>query len=163
MKFTCKTCSCVFNKKMSLRAKEYKIKPRFCSKDCALAWKVVENQKIIKKRKVGQRQSSKEEIAFGNIISHHFPKLERQYQLKNYDHYYDFYSPELNLLIEYNGGYWHNMKKIRIKDKYHINEATKHGVYIAMVTDADWKRFIEDGMPKKSDLVNELNKHIKNI
>lgn len=163
MKATCKTCSVVFNKKLTLLEKADGYVPTFCSKECAVAWKIAENKKYIKVRKVGTRQSSKEEVEFGNIIRDHFPKLITQYQLKGYSHHYDFYCPELNLLLEYNGSFWHNKRSVRIKDKKHIAEATKQGVYIAMVVDKDWKDFIKEGNLDRSSIVKMLNERIKNM
>lgn len=163
MKFTCKTCNRISNKKLTLKEKNDNFKPKFCSQDCALAYTVQVEKKKAKNNYKGQRASSKEEKAFGNLISSYFPRLESQFMMKDYNHHYDFYSPELGLIIEYNGTYWHNMPKARIKDRQHLKEATKRGVYMSVITDVEWKKFIEDGMPEQATLVKFLNKHIKNM
>lgn len=163
MEVVCKTCKTVFNKKLTLKEKNDGYKPKFCSQDCAIAWSLVKEKKLTKSTYRGARQSSKEEVAFGELIRSYFPQLESQYMFDGYNHHYDFYSPELNLIIEYNGTYWHNMPKTRIKDKKHLREATNRGVYMAVVSDIEWKAFLDNGLPDKSKIVKLLNNSIKNM
>lgn len=162
--YTCKTCTTDFKKKLTLKEKHDKIKPCFCSQKCAEAYSRVKEIKETKKRKKrGLPKSSKEEKSFGDVIKSFFPLLESQWTMKDYDHHYDFYSPELNLIIEYNGLYWHNMPKNRIKDRRHLLEATRNKVYMAVVTDEEWKIFIGSGLPDKSKLIRLLNRCTKNM
>lgn len=163
MKCVCEVCGSIFNKKLTLQQKNNGYKPKFCSEPCALGYKIAQEKTYTKSKYKGARQSSKEEVEFGETIKVHFPLLESQYRIKDYEHFYDFYSPELNLLIEYNGTYWHSMPKTRAKDAKHIREATKRGIYIAFVNDTDWKLFIKNGLPERPDLVKMLNNSIKNI
>lgn len=161
---TCKVCSKDFKKKSTLKKKSDKFKDKFCGKDCAEAYARAEAGKATKKqRKLKVPQSSKEEKEFGNIIRTFFPKLESQYVIPGCRHHYDFYSPELNMIIEYNGVYWHNMPKNRIKDREHLKEATQHGVYVSVVTDVEWKAFIDSGVPDKKKLVKLLDHSTKNM
>lgn len=163
MKYSCQVCGTIFNKKLTLKQKSEGFKPKFCSEPCAIGYKIASEKEYTKSKFKGARQSSKEELAFGEVIKVHFPLLESQYRIKDYDHFYDFYSPELNLLIEYNGTYWHSMTKVRVKDAKHLREATKRGIYIAYVNDSDWKLFIKDGLPDRPELVKMLNNSIKNM
>lgn len=163
MKYACDLCGTVFNKKLTLQQKSNGYTPKYCSEDCALAMKLTKEKETTKSLYKGARQSSKEELAFGEVLKVHFPLLESQYRLTDYNHFYDFYSPELNLLIEYNGTYWHSMLKTRVKDAKHLREATKRGIYIATINDSDWKIFIKDGLPERPVLLKMLNNSIKNM
>lgn len=164
MQYTCKTCTKDFKKKLTLKEKKDKVKPQFCCGKCAEAYARVKEVKLTKKRKKSKLpQSSKEEISFGELIRSYFPKLESQWQINGYDHHYDFYLPDLNLIIEYNGVYWHNMPKNRLKDRKHLSEATKNKIYMAVITDVEWKAFIDSGLPDKKKLVKLLNYSTKNM
>jgi len=158
--FICKTCGSGFRKKLTLKEKSENYVPGFCGQRCAESYRI---EKAVKVTKVYRTpQSSKEEKEFGALIRSFFPSLESQYRLPQYDHHYDFYSPELKLLIEYNGEYWHNKPKQRVKDRKFLNEAKKAKVKLCVITDKDWKLFMESGMPDKKKLLKLLNYNIKN-
>ena len=161
MGYLCRSCSTTFEKKLTLKEKNDRIVPKFCSKDCALYYSIQKTIKINKSNRLPH--SSKEEKQFGEMVKSFFPRLEKQYRIKNYDHHYDFYSPELNIIIEYNGEYWHNKPKNRIKDKKHLKEATKQKIPVAIITDREWKMFIDSGLPDRKKLLKLLNHSIKNL
>ena len=163
MKFICAVCGQPFNRKLTLQQRNNNYKPKCCSESCSIGYKVAQDAIYTKTRLKGARGSSKEEVEFGEALKVYFPKLISQHRIKDYEHFYDFYSPELNLLIEYNGTYWHNMPKTRISDSKHILEATKRGIYIAFINDKDWKLFIKNGLPKRPEIVKMLNNSIKNM
>jgi len=162
MQCTCKTCSKAFKKKLTLKQRTDKFQPKFCSKDCALAYSISSQRKVAKRVNNRIPKSSKEEKVFGDMLRSFFPKLESQWKINGYEHHYDFYSPELNLIIEYNGEYWHNKPKNRIKDRKHLNEATKNKIYLSVITDNEWKIFMSSGMPSKQKLIKLLEHSIKN-
>lgn len=137
-------------------------KHEYCGEDCAQAARIAKLGKRKTNSIMRTPQSSKEEIEFGEMIKSFFPQLESQYRLKNYHHCYDFYSPELQLLIEYDGLYWHNKPRQQAKDKKHLTAAKQHRVKLAVITDKDWKMFINSGMPSKQKLLKLLNYNIKN-
>jgi hypothetical protein len=82
---------------------------------------------------------------------------------------YDTYIPAKNLLVEYNGTYWHRdprfykiteeVKLIHRKDAEKINLAKSHGYDIVVVWQHDWESCVD----KKQYLKDILNKHGKQI
>lgn len=163
MVFTCKNCTKNFKKKLTLKEKFDKVKVNYCSKECAQTHVIAKEHKY--KKEISRKaipKSSKEEIAFGKLISSYFPQLKTQYKIKDYGHHYDFYSPELDLLIEYNGVYWHNMPKNKPRDWAHLKAATKNGTHLAVITDVEWKMFIDSGLPDKVKLIKLLSSSTKN-
>ena len=163
MEFICKCCNKPFKKKLNLKEKTEQYVPKYCSKECSFNSRIQKEKKITKQRNYKIPKSSKEEKAFGELIKSFFPQLKSQWRLKDYEHHYDFYSPELNLIIEYNGEYWHNKPKNRISDRKHLNEATKNKIHLAVVTDREWKLFVESGLPSRQKLIKLLNHSIKNM
>ncbi len=103
-------------------------------------------------------KTSKEERIFGNFILPFFTDLVVQYRMDKYFHNYDFYIPEFNLLVEYDGVYWHSMKKNQKKDKKHEIEAKRKGYNITRITDVAWKAFLKVNKIDK-DLLLKLFNH----
>jgi len=158
--FTCTICGNNFERDVTLLKKDMRFKHKYCGEACAKAAVIAKVKK--KPKKSNLPHSSKEEIAFGEMVRSFFPLLESQYQLKNYDHHYDFYSPELQLLIEYDGVYYHSKPPQMAKDKKHLQAAKNHRVKLAVITDKDWEIFIGSGLPSKTKLLKLLNYNIKN-
>jgi very-short-patch-repair endonuclease len=50
-------------------------------------------------------------------------RYKQSYQIQKGGHFYDFFLPQYNVLIECDGEYWHNNDKQRIRDKRHNKEA----------------------------------------
>lgn len=50
-----------------------------------------------------------------------------QYTIPNYHRVYDFYIPSLNLIVEYDGDYWHREEKYLTKDYKDTTKALKEG------------------------------------
>lgn len=158
--FVCVNCNFHFNKQLTLKQKLDKYVPKFCSKLCAKSCKTL--IKVIPQRRKKLPQSSKEEKDFGNILKQFFPKTRGQFQFTDYKHHYDFYVPELDMIVEYNGEYWHSKPKAMLKDRMHINHAIKKNVAITFITDKDWKIFIKSGKVTKEKLVRLLNHNLQN-
>lgn len=158
--YLCRHCGYTFQKTLTLKEKIDKINPKFCSKECAQDYRL---SKITKKSKKSKTpHSSKEEVQFGELVKSFFPDLKRQHQLKNYNHHYDFFCPSLNLIVEYNGEYWHNQPRNTKKDKEHLNEATRQRVGLSVITDREWKFFMSTGMPNKQKLLKLFQSSLKN-
>lgn len=100
---------------------------------------------------------SKEEKAFGRYIVPFFTDLISQYQIDGYYHNYDFYIPEYNLLLEYDGVFWHSKKHNQKKDRKHDIEAKKRGFNITRVTDIEWKNFLKTNKSTKDMLLRLFN------
>ena len=156
--YVCKICNSTFTKKLNLLQKNLAYKPLYCSQLCAEASRFVDTNNVNKIQKTPQ--SSKEEIEFGNMLKSYFPLLESQYRIKGYEHCYDFYSPELKLLIEYDGVYWHN--KPTNRDRKRLTEARKQHIKFCIITDVEWKLFMNSGLPDKKKILKLLNYNIKN-
>ena len=61
-----------------------------------------------------------------------------QYWVKGIPYYYDFYLPKYNLIIEYNGDYWHANPK-KFKSGEYLNIANRGSILV----DDIWKRDFE--------------------
>lgn len=151
MEFKCKCCGGKFEKKLTLKQKTEKYKPKFCSRDCSKAYIKKEKIKLLKKQKKGK--VSKEERVFGDLIERFFPSLKRQYKIKGYYHAYDFYIPDHNLILEYDGKFWHSKPKAQIKDRKHDIEAKRREYKICRITDQQWKEFFKTGIVSRDKLV----------
>lgn len=162
MEHICRVCGKGFKKQLTLAQKAMNVKVEYCSKECAEKSRFINKKKLDPNYIVRSPQSSKEEIACGQIIKSFFPLLESQYRIKNYFHAFDFYSPELQLLIEYDGTWWHNKPSQRKKDRKHLQAAKSQRVKLAVITDKEWKLLMSDGMPTKQKILMLLNHCIKN-
>ena len=77
------------------------------------------------KNGVFSKSYSKGELELYNKLSSIFENVEHQFTVKNYHRVYDIYIPRLNLIVEYDGDYWH--KDSLEKDLRDTNKAIKRG------------------------------------
>ena len=85
----------------------------------------------IKNYKEGVYKSkSQGETELWNKLAEQFPDLVSQYTIPNYHRIYDFYIPSINLIVEYDGDYWHREEKYIAKDLKDTNKANKEGYQI---------------------------------
>lgn len=99
------------------------------------------------------RTSSKEEEMFFESISLIFKDVIRSYQISGYSHVYDIYIPSKNLIIEFDGDFWHGNSKLfelskRMKqqfciDRAHSKHAKEKGYNIARVWASESKEYLE--------------------
>ena len=155
MEFNCKNCGIEFDHKLTMQQKKLGYKPKFCSTVCSKE-KVVAVKRVYKRRKKLGKMS-KEEKVFGSFLVPFFPDIEPQFQIPRYYHNYDFYIKEFNLLVEYDGVYWHSKKRNQIKDRKHEIEAKKQGYNITRVTDVEWKQFLKVNKITKDMLIKLFN------
>lgn len=155
MDFECNNCGIPFEYKLTLKERKAGYKPKFCTLACSKEKVVVIKKRYKKKKKIGKM--SKEEKNFGVFLIPFFPDIEPQYQIPKYYHNYDFYIPEFNLLVEYDGVYWHSKRKNQIKDRKHEVEAKKRGFNITRVTDVEWKQFLKVNKITRDMLIKLFN------
>ena len=147
MEFLCKHCENIFEKELTLVQKLKKYKPKFCCHDCEVEGLKNKKKSKVWKRKIGK--TSKEEREFGNVLAKFYRGLKRQYQLSGYYHRYDFFCPELGILIEYDSVYFHSMTRNRIKDHQHNLVAKKQNIPISRITDKEWKQVLKEGLNRE--------------
>ena len=78
---------------------------------------------IYKSKSAGECQLAEE-------LQKKFPDLVWQYTIPNYHRIYDMYIPSLNLIVEYDGDYWHREEKYLSKDRKDTAKAIKQGFKI---------------------------------
>ena len=79
------------------------------------------------------------EIKFMEVCNQYGIKFKRQYPIEKYGHQYDFYLPDMNLLVEMDGEYFHNMEKQKIKDIQQVDRSIELGYNIIRITDKELK------------------------
>lgn len=65
---------------------------------------------------------------------------KRQYPIEKYGHQYDFYISKYNLLVEMDGGYFHNLPHQKVKDLEQMEKSKKLGYNIVRITDKQIKK-----------------------
>jgi len=65
---------------------------------------------------------------------------EYQYIIPEQRHRYDFYLPEINLIVELDGVYWHSSKEAKKLDNFFVVLAKKAGYNIIRFTDTEIKQ-----------------------
>lgn len=153
MQFRC-SCGNVFRRKWYYAYKsEYGNLCKSCTlKETSKRYKARadEFRKIVQERKKNYNRS-KGEIEVYDFCKHYYPNTQHSFSLggKNYD----IYIPDINLLIEYNGLYFHSerpyykgnpqnkqLKYYRYMHKEKKDVALAHGMRCFQVWECDWER-----------------------
>lgn len=93
------------------------------------------------------------ELKFKKELQKRNIKFVHPHRVKN--HISDFYIPELNLIIECDGEYWHSKEKDREKDRKHNSMMRSNGYYV--------KRLKGDSILKDKVNYNEIFKRYKQL
>lgn len=81
-----------------------------------------------------------------------------QYRPENYSMIYDFYIPNLNLLIEFDGIYWHSSEKVKKRDKEKTEYAEKNNYNLLRIDEHNLHSF-KDIILEKDSILNLLLKN----
>jgi len=65
----------------------------------------------------------------------------------------DIYLPDIKKAIEFNGTYWHSDENTKQKDIQKIQQCSKRGIKLLVVTDTEWKR--------DKDIIKNIKNFIK--
>lgn len=98
-------------------------------------------------------KSSQKELAILRILRKYYGEVIHNYLIPNvnYNHPYDYYIPNLNILIEFDGTYWHRNDKsnhdqraiiahdrkykfLKILEQDYDNASSKHKMIISMIS-----------------------------
>lgn len=105
--------------------------------------------------------SSSQELEISNYFKDNNINFVQQFQIYGHSFFYDFYLPELNIIIEFNGDYWHAnpekyksgttlniqnaepvlVDKIWERDKLKRIIAEENGYKIFYIWESDYKKF----------------------
>jgi len=91
------------------------------SKEAAETSAERKEKEIETKRKNGTLTTSKPEESAFSLLKSAFPNILRQYRSKQYPFYCDFYIPEKDLYIEFNGNWTHGFHPFDEKNEEDIN------------------------------------------
>lgn len=112
---------------------------------------------------------SKAEISFLNKLKDALCDcpIEHNYKIQNINHIYDFYIPSKNLIIEFDGDYWHGninlfpitARSVKQKniDKYYTDKALQAGYDIVRVWDSEQNKFIKELLNGSQNNENSFN------
>lgn len=83
---------------------------------------------------------SKKEIACLEVLRQICPDAVGSYRVKYY--VFDMFVPSLNLLIEFDGRYWHSLAATRNRDKRKSTYITRYrpDLKLARVSESDWDK-----------------------
>ena len=84
-------------------------------------------------------------------------EVVHQFTVPNYHRVYDMYIPSLNLIVEYDGDYWHREEKYLVKDSQDTAKATKRGFRIFRYWESKVKEIGVDNIVE--DIVKLAGQH----
>lgn len=119
---------------------------RFCSRGCAGSWTIRNKQNRI----------SKAETLFGTQMSGVGLVFESQFLIGSW--VVDFFFPSENLVVEYDGEYWHSLPKSKDRDARKDAYLMQKGHSVLRVPE----RLHIDSPAAAIELVQEALKHIRN-
>jgi len=100
-------------------------------------WGRKHSEEVIEKCRAAKIQNLKDGVYSSSISQGELKLLVRlreavgevihQFTVPNYHRVYDFYIPSLNLIVEYDGDYWHREDKYLAKDVKDTDKAIKRG------------------------------------
>lgn len=176
--FVCRLCEKSFSSNTSLRShKSYcTISEEKKDSQCHLCKKLFESERSLKihsslvhvssdiseirrqkmvdaKKNSVVRRTSKAEDEFFNSVFSVFPDAVRHFLIPDHSHVYDIYIPSVNVIIEFDGDFWHGNKKLfelthRMKQQYKIDEANvkkaiENGYKIVRVWQSESSEFVQ--------------------
>lgn len=117
------------------------------------------------------KHSSNVELEIGRRLKSWGIEIEPQFQIKGLPYMYDYYIPSKNLILEFNGDYWHanpkkyksgTMLKIRGKGTFLVDDiwteyekkvklAEENGYKVVILWEYDFKKFGEEALRKCLD------------
>lgn len=108
-------CCALCGQKRQSYSTQLEGKKAFCSISCSTKFYCKEENMTEEKRKFFiQGRSKKEEDCF-QLIKSLYADAECSYTLRFYN--FDIFIPSINLLVEFDGTYWHSKTKTMLKDK----------------------------------------------
>ena len=102
---------------------------------------------------------SKGELELLERLRQKLGRVVHQFTVPNYHRVYDFYIPALNLIVEYDGDYWHREEKYLNKDTKDTSKALKKGFKIFRYWESTVKKLGIDNIVE--DIVKLEGKHCR--
>lgn len=100
---------------------------------------------------------SKGELELLSKLREKFGEVIHQFTVPNYHRVYDMYIPSLNLIVEYDGDYWHREEKYLEKDTKDTAKAIKRGYRIFRYWESKVKEIGVDNIVE--DIVKLVGQH----
>jgi very-short-patch-repair endonuclease len=124
IKCKCEICEIEFNSKTGLNIHINSMHKKSDSEKEIMSQKMKE-AKLKESSKI--RKTSKQEDNFYLELKNIFFEVERNFKIKDFYHVYDFYIPKHNLIIEFDGDFWHGNPDLhflskRMKKQYMLDE-----------------------------------------
>lgn len=162
--FSCEKCEKIFNTNTSLRAHKAKCSnKKWGNYKCEECDDIFNNPGALGQHKTIYHKNinifpsiSKAETKFLIKLKKEIPNTEIQHNFKiqNINHIYDFFIPSKNLIIEFDGDYWHGNSSLfpttarsvkqRNIDKYYTDKAIEAGYIVVRVWDSEQDKFIKE-------------------
>jgi very-short-patch-repair endonuclease len=100
---------------------------------------------------------SKGELELLSKLREKVGEVVHQFTVPNYHRVYDMYIPALNLIVEYDGDYWHREEKYLVKDALDTAKAIKRGYIIFRYWESKVKEIGVDNIVE--DIVKLAGQH----
>lgn len=104
---------------------------------------------------------SKGELELLEKLQKQLGEVVHQFTVPNYHRVYDFYIPLLNLIVEYDGDYWHREEKYLNKDSRDTAKALKKGFKIFRYWESTVKQLGVDNILE--DIVKLRGEHVRKL
>lgn len=104
---------------------------------------------------------SKGELELLGRLREKLGEVVHQFTVPNYHRVYDFYIPSLNLIVEYDGDYWHREEKYLNKDSRDTAKALKKGFKIFRYWESTVKQLGVDNIVE--DIVKLKGEHVRKL
>lgn len=102
---------------------------------------------------------SKGELVLLSKLREKVGEVVHQFTVSDYHRVYDMYIPSLNLIVEYDGDYWHREEKYLNKDTKDTAKAVKRGYQIFRYWESTIKEIGVDNIVE--DIVNLTGQHCR--
>jgi hypothetical protein len=120
----CEMCDMTFKSKTGLNIHINSMHKKSVEEKQKMSLRMKEAKKDINSK---VRKTSIQEDDFFQELTKLFHDVQRNFKINEFYHVYDFFIPSLNLIIEFDGDYWHgNIEKYpaltnRMKKQYHLD------------------------------------------